>query len=61
MPVISNLLGISPKGIFPKVTIQVRISQVATSQMFDIPSGNLPNVVRPLKAPQAAMGPKPFG
>ena len=33
-----------PKGIFPRATSQVRISQVVTSQMCNVPSGNFPKV-----------------
>ena len=33
-----------PKGIFPRMTFQVTISKVATSQMFNLLSGNFPKV-----------------
>ena len=42
--VIFNGVRYLPKGIFPKATFQVRISQEATSQMCNFPSGNFPKV-----------------
>ena len=47
-----------PKGIFPRETFQVTISQMPTSQMCNFPSSNSSQRlgIRPSEAPQAAVG-----
>ena len=47
-----------PKGIFPRVTSWMTISQVATSQVCNFPSGNSPNVrLGPLRHRRLQWGP----
>ena len=48
-------VGYFPKGIFPRATSQVTISQVATYQMFNFPSGNFLKVTGE-RAPQLGWG-----
>ena len=45
------------KGIFPRATSQVTISQVSTSQMCNFPCGNFPNEISQMTISQVETSP----